>query len=119
MEPAAAVTLLAAVLIIVALVVYLVAVILELRKITAGLGAVITSVCGIVSKSEPVNDVVAALNKDLSAGTELLEGLLEKKAGQEDAAGLIESLFPGAGASVLDVTSRSLARPSTSLFLYS
>jgi hypothetical protein len=102
MEPAAAVTLLAAVLIIVALVVYLVAVILELRKITAGLDAVITSVGGIVSKSEPVNDVVAALNKDLSAGTELLEGLLEKKAGQEDAAGLIESLFPGAGASVLE-----------------
>ena len=102
MEPAAAVTLIAAVMIILALVVYLVAVILELRKITGGLDAVITAVGGIVSKSEPVNGVVVAINKDLSAGTELLEGLLEKKAGQEDAAGLIESVFPGAGAAVLE-----------------
>ncbi|MGH7482214.1 MAG: hypothetical protein ACRELV_08670 [Longimicrobiales bacterium] len=102
MEPAAAVTLIAAVLIILALVVYLVAVILELRKITGGLDAVITAVGGIVSKSEPVNGVVVAINKDLSAGAELLEGLLEKKAGQEDAAGLIESVFPGAGDAVLE-----------------
>lgn len=102
MEPAAAVTIIAAVLIILALVVYLLAVILELRKITTGLDAVIAAVGEIVSKSEPVNGVVVAINKDLSAGTELLEGLLEKKAGQEDAAGLIESVFPGAGASVLE-----------------
>ncbi|MGH2983695.1 MAG: hypothetical protein ACRDK5_05515 [Solirubrobacterales bacterium] len=102
MEPAAAVTLLAAVVIILALVGYLVAVILELRKITAGLDAAIAAVGEIVSKSEPVNGVVVAINKDLSVGTELLEGLLDKKAGQEDAAGLIESVFPGAGASVLE-----------------
>ena len=55
MEPAAAVTLIAVVLVILALVVYLVAVILELRKITAGLDAVIESVGGILHKSEPVN----------------------------------------------------------------
>ncbi len=102
MEPAAAVTIFVAVLIILALVVYLVAVIFELRKIAGGLDAVIAAVGGIVSKSEPVNGVVVAINKDLAAGTELLEGLLEKKAGQEDAAGLIESVFPGAGASVLE-----------------
>ena len=52
---------------------------------------------GIVTKSKPVNGVVEAINKDLSAGTDLLEGLLEKKAGQDDAAGLVESVFPGAG----------------------
>jgi hypothetical protein len=107
MEPAAVVTLLAAVLVILALVVYLVAVILELRKITAGLDAAIASVGGIVSKSKPVNGVVEAINKDLSAGTDLLEGLLDKKAGQEDAAGLVESVFPGAGASVLERQGRS------------
>ena len=101
MEPAAAVTLIAVVLVILALVVYLVAVILELRKITAGLDAVIESVGGILQKSEPVNGVVETINKDLSAGTDLLEGLLDKKAGQDDAAGLIESVFPGAGAAVL------------------
>ena len=82
MEPAAAVTILAVVLIILALVVYLVAVILELRKITSALDVVIGAVGEIVSKSAPVNDVVKAINADLSAGSELLEGLLEKKAGR-------------------------------------
>lgn len=101
MEPAAAVTLVAVVLVILALVVYLVAVILELRKINAGLDAVIAPVGEIVTKSEPVNGVVEAINKDLTAGTDLLEGLLDKKAGQDDAAGLVESVYPGAGASVL------------------
>jgi hypothetical protein len=107
MEPAAVVTLIAVVLVILALVVYLVAVILELRKITVGLDAVIESVGEIVSKSSPVNGVVESINRDLSAGTELLEGLLEKKAGQDDAAGLVESVFPGAGASVLERQGRT------------
>jgi hypothetical protein len=107
MEPAAVVTLIAVVLVILALVVYLVAVIMELRKITSGLDAVIESVGAIVSKSKPVNGVVEAINNDLSAGTDLLEGLLDKKAGQDDAAGLVESLFPGAGASVLERQGRS------------
>jgi hypothetical protein len=107
MEPAVAVLLLGVVLVVLALVFYLVSVILELRKITAGLDAVIGAVGGIVSKSEPVNGVVVAINKDLSAGTELLEGLLDKKAGQDDAAGLIESVYPGAGASVLERQGRS------------
>jgi hypothetical protein len=107
MEPAAVVTLIAVVLVIAALVVYLVAVIMELRKITNGLDAVIESVGAIVTKSKPVNGVVDAINKDLSAGTDLLEGLLDKKAGQDDAAGLVESLFPGAGASVLERQGRT------------
>lgn len=107
MEAVAAVTIVAVVLAIVALVVYLVAVILELRKITAGLDSVITSVEGIVRKSEPVNEVVEAINGDLSAGTELLEGLLVKKAGPDDAAGLVESVFPGAGAAVLERLGRT------------
>jgi hypothetical protein len=107
MEPAAVVTIVAVVLAIVALVVYLVAVILELRKITAGLDTVIGSVGGIVQKSEPVNEIVAAINEDLSAGTELLEGLLVKKAGPDDAAGLVDSVFPGAGAAVLERLGRT------------
>ena len=107
MEPAAAVTLIAVVLVILALVFYLVSVILELRKITAGLDAVIESVGDILRKSEPVNGVVDQINKDLSAGTDLLEGLLDKKAGQDDAAGLIESVYPGAGAAVLARQGRS------------
>jgi hypothetical protein len=107
MEPAAVVTLVAVVLVILALVVYLVSVILELRKITAGLDAVIGSVGEILTKTEPVNGVVETINKDLSAGTDLLEGLLDKKAGQDDAAGLVESVYPGAGAAVLERQGRS------------
>ena len=107
MEPAAVVTLIAVVLVILALVVYLVSVILELRKITAGLDAVIGSVGEILAKTEPVNGVVDQINKDLSAGTDLLEGLLDKKAGQDDAAGLVESVYPGAGAAVLARQGRS------------
>ena len=102
MEPAVAVLLVGVVLVILGLVYYLVSVILELRKITGGLDAVIGAVGGILTKTEPVNEVVMDINKDLAAGTDLLEGLLEKKAGQDDAAGLIESVYPGAGASVLE-----------------
>ena len=93
-----AVTALAVVLIILALVVYLVAVIVQLRKITAGLDEVITHVGGIVQKSAPVNDVVTAINEQLDAGVDLLEGLLVKKAGMTDAVGLVEGLYPGAAA---------------------
>src|SRR5262245_1594850 len=98
MEPAVAVLLIGVVLIILALVFYLVSVILELRKITKGLDQAIAAVVPLVDKSKPVNGIVRAINKDLTAGTDLLEGLLEKKAGQDDAAGLVESLYPGSGA---------------------
>jgi hypothetical protein len=86
------------VLIVLALVYYLVATILQLRAITAGLDEVITGVSEIIEKSQPVNGIVTAINKDLDAGVELLEGLLVKKAGMEDAVGLVEGLYPGAAA---------------------
>jgi hypothetical protein len=86
------------VLIVLALVYYLVATILQLRKITAGLDDVIAGVSEIIEKSQPVNEIVTAINKDLDAGVELLEGLLVKKAGMEDAVGLVEGLYPGAAA---------------------
>src|SRR5262245_11739735 len=101
MPAAAIVTIIIAVLIILALVVYLVAVIVELRKITAGLDVVIGAVGQLVAKSEPVNGLVEAIDDDLAAGGELLEGLLKKKAGSADGAGLVESVYPGAGAAVL------------------
>ncbi|HSI80362.1 MAG TPA: hypothetical protein VK919_06885 [Solirubrobacterales bacterium] len=107
MEPAAIVTIIAAVLIIAALVVYLVAVIGELRKINAGLEAVIGSVGEVVRKSQPVGEIVEAINADLTAGTDLLEGLLEKKAGPDDGPGLIESVFPGGGKAMLERQGRA------------
>lgn len=93
-----AVTALAVVLIVAALVVYLVAVIVQLRKITGGLDVVISHVGEIVQKSAPVNGIVTAINEQLDAGVDLLEGLLVQKAGMEDAVGLVDGMYPGAAA---------------------
>jgi hypothetical protein len=97
--PAAGVLLIiAVVLIVLALVYYLVSTILALREITNGLDEVIASVGEIVEKSAPVNGVVTAINEQLDAGVDLLEGLLVKKAGMDDALGLVDGLYPGAAA---------------------
>jgi hypothetical protein len=88
----------AVVLIVLALVYYLVSTIVALRKISAGLDEAISGVGEIVAKSAPVNDVVVAINQQLDAGVDLLEGLLVKKAGLVDAVGLVEGLYPGAAA---------------------
>jgi hypothetical protein len=101
MEPAAVVMIVAVLLIVLALVYYLVSTILALRRIAAGLDEVIAGVGEIVEKSAPVNGVVNAINEQLDAGVELLEGLLVKKAGLSDAMGLIDSVYPGAAASGL------------------
>ena len=92
------VLILAVLLIVLALVYYLLSTIVALRKITSGLDEVIGSVTEIVQKSAPVNDVVNAINRDLDAGVDALEGLLVKKAGMVDAVGLVDGLYPGAAA---------------------
>jgi hypothetical protein len=97
--PAAGLVLILAVLVIVlALVYYLVSTILALRQITSGLNEVIGSVSEIIEKSAPVNDIVTSINQNLDAGVDLLEGMLVKKAGMQDAVGLVEGLYPGAAA---------------------
>jgi hypothetical protein len=88
----------AVVLIVAALVFYLVSTILALRKITTGLDQAIRGVTGIIEKTAPVNEVVTTINQNLDAGVDLLEGLLVKKAGMQDAVGLVEGLYPGAAA---------------------
>ena len=88
----------AVVLIVLALVYYLVSTILALRQITAGLDDVIKSVGEIVEKSAPVEAVVGDINENLDVAVGALEGLLVKKAGLEDAIGLIDGLYPGAAA---------------------
>jgi hypothetical protein len=98
MSAAAAAMILAVVLIVLALVYFLVATILELRKIVAGLDRVIEHVGGIVQKSAPVNEIVTDINANLDAGVAALEGLLVKKAGLRDAVGLVDGLYPGAAA---------------------
>lgn len=100
--PAAGVVMIVAVVLIVAAVVfYLVSTILALRRITAGLDHAIAGVGEIIAKSAPVGEVVGTINANLDAGVDLLEGLLVKKAGLEDAVGLVEGLYPGAGAAGL------------------
>jgi len=86
----------AVVLIVAALVFYLVSTIVALQKITKGLDEAISGVTGIIEKSAPVNEVVTTINQNLDAGVDLLEGLLVKKAGMEDAVGLVDGLYPGA-----------------------
>ena len=95
--PAAGITILAVLLIIVAIVVFLVATIVELKKISVGLDFVLPPVGEIVAKTAPVNQLVDQIVGDLGAGTNLLEGLLVKKAGLDDAGGLIEGMFKGGG----------------------
>ena len=95
--PAAVITILAVLLIVLAIVVFLVAVIVELKKISLGLDVVIPPVAELVAKTAPVNTLVDQINGDLTAGVNLLEGLLVKKAGLDDAGGLIEGMFPGGG----------------------
>jgi hypothetical protein len=97
----AVVMIVAVVLIVLALVYYLVSTIVSLRRIADGLDEVIAGVGEIVVKSEPVNGVVIAINEQLDAGVELLEGLLVKKAGLSDAMGLIDGVYPGAAAAGL------------------
>ena len=88
-------------LIVLALVVYLLLVIVELKRITDGLDRAIAGVGEIIQKSAPVNEVVQDINGNLDAGVDLLEGLLVKKAGLIDSVGLVEGLYPGAGAAGL------------------
>jgi hypothetical protein len=101
MTAAGAVLIVIVVLIVLALVYYLVSTIVALRQINKGLDEVIAGVGEIVQKSEPVNGVVNAINEQLDAGVDLLEGLLVKKAGLSDSMGLIESVYPGAAAAGL------------------
>jgi hypothetical protein len=98
MPAAGVVLIIAVVLIVLALVYYLVSTIFALREITNGLDEVIASVGEIVEKSAPVNGVVTTINEQLDAGVDLLEGLLVKKTGMEDALGLVDGLYPGAAA---------------------
>jgi len=101
MPAAGVVLIIAVVLIVLALVYYLVSTIVQLRAITNGLDEVIASVSEIVEKSAPVEPVVADINENLDAAVSALEGLLVKKAGMEDAVGLIDGLYPGAAAAGL------------------
>jgi hypothetical protein len=99
MSGPAVLLLITVVLIVLALVYFLVSTIVALTKISGGLDEAIGAVGEIVAKSEPVAPVVDDINANLDAAVDALEGLLVKKAGMEDAVGLVEGLYPGAAAS--------------------
>jgi hypothetical protein len=106
MELVVAIIILLITLIVLALAVFLIATIVELRKTHAGLDRVLGGVGEIATKTAPVNGVLDAINATLLAGRNLLEGLALKKAGP-DAAGLVESCFPGEGQRFLQRVGRS------------
>jgi hypothetical protein len=106
MELPVALIILIIVLIVLALAVFLIATIVELGKINKGLNVVLSGVGEIATKTAPVNGVLDAINATLVAGRNLLEGLALKKAGG-DAAGLVESCFPGEGQRFLQRIGRS------------
>ena len=92
----AVILIVAVVLIVLALVFFLVSTIFALQKIATGLDETITAVGEIVEKTKPVAPVVDDINANLDAAVSALEGLLVKKAGMEDAVGLVEGIYPGA-----------------------
>ncbi len=106
MEIQVAIIILEVAVIIGALAVFLIATILQLFKINAGLSVVLPLVGQIVAKTGPVNPVVDDINMQLVQTRDALENLMLKKGGP-DAAGLVESLFPGEGAKFLKRVNRS------------
>lgn len=100
MEIQVALIILLVAVIIATLAVFLIATILQLFKINAGLSVVLPLVGQIVAKTNPVNPVVDDINAQLVVTRDALENLMLKKAGP-DSAGLVESLFPGEGAKFL------------------
>ena len=106
MEIQVAIIILLTAVIIAELAVFLIATILQLFKINAGLSVVLPLVGQIVAKTNPVNPVVDDINAQLVVTRDALENLMLKKAGP-DSAGLVESLFPGEGAKFLRRVGRS------------
>jgi hypothetical protein len=88
------------------LAIYLIATILQLFTINAGLNVVLPLVGQIIQKTAPVNPVVDDINSNLVITRDALENLMLKKAGP-DSAGLVESLFPGEGAKFLQRVNRT------------
>jgi hypothetical protein len=105
MQPAVVLIIVVVALIIAALALYLTLTVKALFRINAGLGRTLVSVGEIAAKTAPVNGVLDAINTTLVAGRNLLEGLFLKKAG-DDAAGIVESAFPGEGARFLNRVGR-------------
>ena len=106
MEIQVAIIILLTAVIIAELALFLIATIVQLFKINAGLSVVLPLVGQIVAKTNPVNPVVDDINAQLVVTRDALENLMLKKAGP-DSAGLVESLFPGEGAKFLRRVNRS------------
>ena len=106
MEIQVAIIILLTAVIIAELAIYLIATIIQLFKINAGLAVVLPVVGGIIVKTAPVNPVVDDINRNLVITRDALENLMLKKGGP-DAAGLVESLFPGEGAKFLRRVNRT------------
>jgi hypothetical protein len=91
---------------------YLIPTIFVLARISRALNRAIVGVGELVTKTEPVEPVVADINANLDAAVSALEGLLVKKAGLLDAMGLLDGLYPGAArAGLRGVPESTAVRP--------
>lgn len=111
MTTAAVVTIIAVVLVVLVLAAFLLTIARVLAGVDKTLGAVITAVGTIATKTEPVEDVVDSLNRNLDTASGALTSLLESKVGAEGAATLVRSVDPlGAGAAPAPEPSRERIR---------
>lgn len=81
MEPVVVVTLLAVAIAVAVIAVYLIAIARALRGVSSRLNVVLAVVAGLPEKVDPAEGVLNAINTDLAAVQDLLEGLLAKKLG--------------------------------------
>jgi hypothetical protein len=94
MSAAAAVSIFAAVVVVLVLAGFLLAIARVLAGVSKQLDVVIGAVGEIAARTAPVTGVVDSINNNLSASADLLTGLLVSKVGAEGAANLIASVDP-------------------------
>lgn len=83
MPSAAVVTLIIAGLLVVAVAYYLITVVLLLRRLIDTLGKITFGLRAIAHRTAPVNEIVAAIEEDLSSVAETLQNLLAAKSYEE------------------------------------
>lgn len=92
------VTILGVVLVALALVIYLIAIIGVLREIDGQVSTTVGAVLKIVHQTRPVELVLVAIATDLTAGKNVLVGLLESKVGRQAAASAMANALVAAPA---------------------
>lgn len=78
MPATAIVTLIATAIAVAAIAIYLIAIGLILRRVFDRLESILPGVSAVTEKTAPAGEVIAAINADLAAGAEALQGAVER-----------------------------------------